>query len=378
MKILHVISYCPLVGEAARVLALADAQREEGDDVAILTHPDSPLAHEARERGLPLVTAPLDRGFHLRRDIAALRRMRRHVETRGVEILHVHRSKEHWLGQFGRRVIRPAPALVRTRHVLLPPRRHLLSRWLYGDGTERVICVSEVVRSALAEALALPAERFPVVPGALPGPYFRPPPGGTVGELRARLRIPGDAAVLALVARCEPVKGQATAIDALAALRRERRPVVLVLAWNRTTEYRLELEERIRAAGLRDAVRWLGPQEDIRPLLHLAEIALVTSVGSEGWSRAALEAMAAARPVVASAVGSLPEIVRDGRTGMLVPPGDAEALAGALRPLLDDDARREAMGRSALEAARTYTTERLRKGVQAVYGEALAARKGRG
>ena len=113
------------------------------------------------------------------------------------------------------------------------------------------------------------------------------------------------------------------------------------------------LEAGIARLGLADRVLLLGVRRDVPRLLAAADVFVLAS-DREGLPIAVLEAMAAARPVVATAVGNLPDVIRDGATGRLVPPGDCAALAAALAELLGDPQRAAGMGEAAREAARAY------------------------
>ena len=212
-----------------------------------------------------------------------------------------------------------------------------------------------------------------VVPGGCDPGRAGPPPAGAVEKLRARLRLPADAVVLVLLARVAPVKGQAHALAAFARLAPRCPRAFLLLAYQRADgAYRRELEHAMRATGTRERVRWLGPQDGLGPLLGLADVGLVASVGSEGWSRAAVEYMHAGLPVVATRVGSLPEIVRPGCTGMLVPPAAAAEMAGALETLVRDERARRDMGHTARRlAAAEYTCERMSARVVEFYERIL-------
>ena len=118
---------------------------------------------------------------------------------------------------------------------------------------------------------------------------------------------------------------------------------------------------------------FLGRVAPVAPVLERAEVVVVPSFG-EGFGMVALEAMERGRPVIASDVGGLPEIVDDGRTGLLVPPGDVEALAGAIVELASDPARAAAMGAAGrARALDEFSQERCTERIEALYGAALAA-----
>ena len=191
--------------------------------------------------------------------------------------------------------------------------------------------------------------------GIVPGPQPPPPPG---------------APRLAVVGRLVPIKGHAILLEALAAARARVPALTLEVAGDGPLDGELRgLAER---HGVADAVTFLGRVAPVAPVLERAEIVVVPSLG-EGFGMVALEAMERGRPVVASAVGGLPEIVEDGRTGLLVPTGDAASLAAALVDLASDPARAAAMGAAGRERAVTaFTQARCTDRTDALYRAALA------
>ena len=129
----------------------------------------------------------------------------------------------------------------------------------------------------------------------------------------------------------------------------------------------------MRELGLSDAVRFLGFVSPVQTAIENAAIVVVPSLG-EGFGMVALEAMERSRPVIASAVGGLPEIVVDGETGLVVPPGDAEALAEAMVALASDLPRAAAMGEAGRRRAiESFTEDRSTSGIEALYRRALAS-----
>ena len=159
--------------------------------------------------------------------------------------------------------------------------------------------------------------------------------------LRRSLGLDPERRYIAMVARFHPVKDQAMLLRAFARVAAARPDVDLLLVGD--GPLRGDLEASVERLGLRGRVRFLGVRADVPDLLRAVDVFALTSV-SEAASLTLLEAMATMLPVVVTAVGGNPEIVRDGVEGLLVPRGDAEAAAGAFLCLLDDPAAAAAMG----------------------------------
>ncbi|MGW6131955.1 glycosyltransferase family 4 protein [Cellulomonas sp. NPDC055163] len=221
-----------------------------------------------------------------------------------------------------------------------------------------VIANSAAARDAVTDVVPRLRHSVVVVHNGMPGPAEGPTP--------LRARTPGDPARLALVARLSPRKGIDVALEATALLTAAGQDVTLTVCGTVFPGYEwFEDELRARAArpDLDGRVTLAGYVHPTWPELASADVVLVPS-RLEPFGNTAVEAMLASRPVVASRVQGLAEVVDDGRTGLLVPPGDAAALAQAVASLLDDPARAHelaAAGRA--EADLRFTAER--------YGDAV-------
>ncbi|MBD5786534.1 glycosyltransferase family 4 protein [Cellulosimicrobium terreum] len=222
-----------------------------------------------------------------------------------------------------------------------------------------VVANSQASRDALARVLGPVGRRTRVVHNGVPGP---PRP---VRVLRDR--SPGDPALVVLVGRLSPRKGTDVALDAVAALRAQGRQVRIALAGTVFDGYEWfeeEVRERAAEPDLAGAVEMLG-YVDPWPWLGEADVVVVPS-RVEPFGNVAVEAMLAGRPVVASRTQGLAEVVRDGVDGVLVPPGDPDALASALSALLDDPVRSRRLGERAGADARTrFSPDRYREAIWA-------------
>jgi glycosyltransferase involved in cell wall biosynthesis len=176
---------------------------------------------------------------------------------------------------------------------------------------------------------------------------------------------------LLCVGRLIPVKGHLVLLRALAQARTRVPGLVLEVAGHGPLEP--ALRSYARELGLSDAVRFLGFVSPVQRAIEGAAIVVVPSLG-EGFGMVALEAMERARPVIASAVGGLPEIVADGETGLVVPPGDAEALADAMVALASDLPRAAEMGEAGRRrAVEAFTEDRSTSGIESLYLRELSA-----
>ena len=265
-------------------------------------------------------------------------------------MLHTHLVHADVYGGFVR-----GPALVSTKHNDDPFRVgpfRFVERAL-ARRARKVIAISDALRRFTVDRVGVPSDKVVTVHyglDELPRPWGENP----------ELPIPDDARVLLVVGRLALQKGIDVAVRALPAIRRKHPNAVLVVLGE--GPQRPELEA---LAG--EGVFLPGRVGDVAAFYRRADL-LVHPVRWEGFGLALLEAMLAGKPVVASAVSSAPEIVEDGKTGLLVPPEDPAALASAVVSLLSDPTRASAYGRGGLERAHgEFSVGRMAEKTAAVY-----------
>lgn len=219
---------------------------------------------------------------------------------------------------------------------------------------DRVVCNSTATRDWIVAAQAPLAARSTVVWNGVDADA--PGPDGERDRVRAALGYAAADVVVALVGRINHWKGQELLVEAAERLlTRGRRDVKMLIVGSAPpgqTGTLDRLRRRIDRSPARDAIRLRDFTHDIAGVWEACDIAVVPSTAPEPFGLVAVEAMAAARPVVAARHGGLLDIVADGATGLLVAPGDADALADAIARLADDPALRAAMGRAGLERQR--------------------------
>jgi glycosyltransferase involved in cell wall biosynthesis len=238
-------------------------------------------------------------------------------------------------------------------------------------------------RRLLASADALPcvsratADQFPHGPAeVLHDGLGHVPARAPRAAARAELGVPEDAFAVAMLGRLSTWKGQDVLVDAVA---RVPGAVALIAgdAWRGDERHARELEARAAALGASDRVRLLGFRDDVGTVLGAADVVAVPSTSPDPLPNSALEAAAAGCCVVAAAHGGLPEIVRDGETGVLVAPRDPAALADALAALRDDPDRVRRLGAAAqADVCERFAPELLLERVQALYDRLLYSQPG--
>jgi glycosyltransferase involved in cell wall biosynthesis len=357
MKVAHVHRIRGIGGSERHLLTLLPALRGLGVDASFVGLDDSEGAIQPFYDALDAAGVPFERLDGSRQlSLKAVRALRR-VDA---DVLHTHLVHADVAGALGRGHAR----LVSTKHNDDPFRSGAFrfAERALTHRAARVIAITESLRRFCIDEVGLPEDKVETIHYGLDAPpaAWGPNPA---------LSLPGGARVLLCVSRLEPQKGIETALTALAQL-----PDDVVLVVLGEGPQRAELEALARELGVAERARFPGRVGDVAALLRDAEL-LVHPARWEGFGLAILEAMLCSLPVVASRVSSLPELVADGETGILVPPDDPAALATALGILLEDRAQAVAMGEAGERRAREqFSVARMAERTAALYGEAMAAR----
>jgi glycosyltransferase involved in cell wall biosynthesis len=322
------------------------------------------LAEPLRMAGGEVVCFPHPTAASLPR---AVWQVARHLEAFRADLLHCHLPVTGVVGRLaGRLAGVPVVYTEHNLHERYHPLTRRLNLWTWGL-QERVVAVSGEVRDS---ALRHAGERVlvEVILNGVPVDRFRPD-----SEARARLRrelgIAPQAPVVGTVAVFRPQKRLHDWLEAARRIREAHGEARFLLVGD--GPLRGELEERARQLGLGDAVLFPGLQEEVRPYLGAMDLFLQSS-DFEGLPVALLEALAMELPVVATAVGGVPEVVEPGVSGILVPPGQPEDLAEAVVDLLARPERARALGAAGhARVVERFSMERMLLSLEALYRRVL-------
>ncbi|MEY4830880.1 MAG: hypothetical protein RLZZ562_2676 [Planctomycetota bacterium] len=269
------------------------------------------------------------------------------IAERGIALLHTHSNRPNVVG-------RMAGALFRSQGLAVVAHYHnqyddkwerdpamlSLERRLVAS-TDAMIAVSESVRRHVADNIGVDEQRIDVIPNGVDASAFA---GVDRSEARRALGLDATRPVVGLIGRITEQKGQDDFVEAALAIAVERpEPMFVMVGFAEDAALQQRLRQKIAVFGLSDRIRFLGNRDDMASVYAALDLVVAPSRW-EGFGMMLIEAMAAGRPIVATRVGAIPEIVRDGRTGVLVEPRDAQALACAITAMLDDPQRRTAMG----------------------------------
>jgi glycosyltransferase involved in cell wall biosynthesis len=386
VRILRVIARLNMGGPALHVAYLTDGLKRRGYDTTLvagsLARGEDSMAFVADARDVPVIRIDeLGREISPLRDLVATFRLAQLIRRERPQILHTHTAKAGTVGRVAALLAgsRRPPIVVHTfhGHVLrgyFGPLRslffRLLERWL-ASRTTALIAVSPQVRDDLVSLGIAPRERFAVIRLGIELDERIAPGQDGRAESRRYLGILGDRFAVGWIGRMTAVKRTDDVLLAFKSLRESGVEATLCMVGDGPD--RAGLEQRAHELGIVRDTLFLGYQEDVAPF-YAAFDALVLPSSNEGTPVSVIEALGAGRPVVATRVGGVPDVVRDGEDGFLVEQGATDELAERLGQLARDPALRERMGKQGRERVLPrYAVERLVDDVDRLYRSLLSA-----
>ncbi len=347
---------------------------------ALVASAGGPMTREIVRAGAVHIELPVDAKNPLTmwRNVGRLTKL---VRDHGVDILHARSRAPAWSARAAAR--RAGIPFVTTFHGSYAAgnavKRVYNSIMARGD---RVIAISDFIGEEIVTRYGVDPDRVRVIPRGVDVGLFDPAAvsGQRVIQLAEQWRVPDDASVIMLPGRLTRWKGHLVLIEALARLEDPTglRCILVGSAQGRDA-YVAEIKTEIARRGLDSMVQIAGESRDMPAAFMLADVVVSASTQPEGFGRVIAEAQAMGRPVIATDHGGARETVIPGKTGWLVPPGDASALAAALREALAMDRwARESLAARAIRHIRAdYTKEMMCARTLALYQELLAEWRGR-
>jgi glycosyltransferase involved in cell wall biosynthesis len=360
---LHIDTALSWRGGQNQVLVTVLGMRAAGHRAMLVAHPNGELRNRAAE-GLELL--PLAPRSEM--DLSASWRLSRAIKQLRPDVVHAHDPHGVAMAALALSMsTQPKRApLVASRRVDFRLKKNALSRWKY-DQVDCFICASDAIRRMLA-ADGVPSERLVTVHEGLDLERVAAAP---LAALHEELWLPHGSPIVGNIAALVPHKGQRHLIDAAALVVKDVPDARFVIAGD--GELRANLEHQVKHLGLEKHVFFTGFRADVLSLLKAFDVFVMSSV-TEGLGTSLLDAMACAKAVVATAAGGIPEVVQDGRTGILAAPRDHHAMAAAIVKLLRDDALRARMGEAGLALVKEkFSAERMVQETLGVYQRVVAA-----
>ena len=378
MRILHIITRLDRGGSADVVLNLTEGLKNMGHEVFLATgpscDPQADMVHFSDRTGIPVTHMKyLRREIHPLLDLLAFFETLKTIREIRPDLLHTHTSKAGFIGRIAGRI-------AGTRAIVHMPHGHVFYGYfntfasrlflfleraasLFGD---MIITLTELEKKEYISLHIESAPKIRAVPCGIDLDTFST---NTGDKLRDELGIPGSTKVVGWVGRLEPIKGCKFFIKACELIRKELPNAKFLVVGD--GPLREELKDLSSSLGLDDDLMFLGFREDIPAVMGSIDLLLHTPL-NEGLGRVLLEAMACAKPVVATRVGGIPEIVKHGVNGLLVPPEDHIAMACESVKVMRDADFAEKLGRAGREKASAFSTGHMVKQISGLYRELIA------
>lgn len=361
LSIVHTESSLGWGGQEIRILTEAEGMIRRGHRVRLLCPGEARIHDEAARYGVPVEALPIGRK-NLKGLAAMTGWFRTHRGNDSCDVINTHSSTDSWLAALAMLTLGNTAPIVRTRHISAPVPNNRLSRWLYGRAAARVITTGEALRLQLIKDNGLAPGRVESVPTGIDTRRFVP---GDRAAARARVGLPSGQVLVGIVATLRSWKGHRFLIDACAALPADTGLVIVGDGPQREA-----LEALIESHGMQDRVRMAGNQVDVVPWLQALDVFALPSYANEGVPQALIQAMMVGLPVVTTSAGSIGELALDGKTALVVPGQDTQALHDALIRVIADPALRAGLGSAAREhCVQRYSLEKMLDRMESVFSE---------
>ncbi len=377
MRILHIITRFDRTGSSGVVCRLARDLKELGHDIFIASGPAWDPDFDTRfltEMGIVIIRIPsLRRDISPLRDLTAFFKIFKVIKEVRPDIIHTHTSKAGFIGRI-------AAAVARVKCVVHTPHGHVLYGY-FGRFTTRVfICLERIATRFSSKIIALTDiekkeyvqkriaadNKITVIQCGIDIKGFI---AGDGKALRSELGISSYTSLLGWVGRIDPIKGCDVFLKACALISRELPQARYLVIGDGIL--REEMEGLAQSLGLKGSVSFLGFREDMPVVMNSLSL-LVHTPFNEGLGKVLLEAMACAKPIVACAVGGIPEIVTHGLNGLLVPAGDYVSIADESVRILKDKALSERLGKEGRKKAGAFDNRHMVEKTIKLYSELSA------
>lgn len=364
MKILLITSHLRMGGIGVYVVTLAKALKSNGHKVFVASS-GGELTQRLRMEQIPHIAVNLDTKFEFNpRIVSALYKLLWFVLDEEIEIIHTHTRASSVVGHFLSGLTKIP--YVSTCHGFFKPR---LGRRLFGCWGKRVIAISEAVREHLVNDFKIKKSKIALISNGIDinafSKYYGP---HQIAEIRQNIGLKSGP-VVGTVARLSPVKGHKYLINAMKIVIDKKPEAQLLIVGEGPEEDSLRI--LVEQLGLTDSVAFMDSVIDTTLVLAVMDVFVLPSV-AEGLGLALIEALAYKRPVIASDVGGIYSIVKDGITGLLVPPRCVEKLAEVIVKLLEDRELAKRLGENGRRLVeKEFSISQMRDDIEGVYKQVL-------
>ncbi|MFC1692793.1 glycosyltransferase family 4 protein [Candidatus Latescibacterota bacterium] len=326
-------------------VTLAKGIRALGHRVTFFSGFDTPAVQKAREWGIEVDNSD---GYSSHNPLSYIRLAgiyRKFARENRITLVNVHHGRDHVLWAWALRDT--GIPLVRTSGDQIPPSNHIGARFLVKNKTAGIIASCGTVRKFYSERFGIEPEKIPVIHGGVDSDYYTS--NYLRNVLRDSLGLPVDAFVFGILARFSPDKGHEYFFRAAQIVAKKYPEAWFLVSGWKAQFNEQDMRSMAEQAGISDKTRFTGRYSDSRELIGSIDVGVIASVRSETICRIAMEYMAMGIPVIATDTNAVPEIIRHGETGLVVPAGDPEAMSSAMEQILKSKEKTREFGERGCE-----------------------------
>jgi glycosyltransferase involved in cell wall biosynthesis len=338
MNVLQLINVRWYNACAYYAVTLSLGLKRRGHRVIVAGDPESPPNRKAKELDLTTYddlylsyTSPWMMAYNVKRLVDL-------VETEKIDMINAHRGEGHLVAALTNKLTKRKIPLVRTRGDARLPKPGFFNSRLTNQWTDKIITTCQTIKKSYVENLKVPEDKVINIPVGIDNEFFSPRKANRYWK--EKLGIPEGSLVLGIVGRLSPVKGHGDFIRSAGLVLKRIPNVISIICGEDAQISSAELKEMVKNMDSEQSFRFVGKVKDVREIISLFDVGVISSVGSETICRVPLEYMSLGKPVVGTKVNAIPEVIEDGVNGLLVDPGDVQGMTEAIIDLLENDQKR--------------------------------------
>ncbi len=362
LNILHIDSENTWRGGENQLFLLHQGLIQIGHNSIIVTQPNSELATKLRKINQNFIEIPMKSEF----DISAAFKINKIIKDKQINIVHTHTAHSHSIGLLSKMFNRKIK-LITHRRVDFPIKKNIFSKFKYSK-TDRIIAISEGIKEVLIKS-GIKENNISVVYSGIDLNRFDC--ALNLDELKREFKIIENKFIVGNIAHLADHKGHKYLIESAKIVLEQAPDTLFMIVGEGPLKF--ELQVSARKLGIKDKIIFTGFREEIPELLNIFDI-FVLSSHKEGLCTSLMDAMAMRKAIVATDVGGIPEVVKDGQNGILVPPKDPKKLAEAILTLKKDEILREKMGEFGRKIVEEkFSDSRMVINTEKIYYETLSS-----
>jgi len=343
INILHIYQNSKIGGVQQQLLSLLKAySRERFNPIFCCLGPKEEIGKEIEETKIEFI--PLNKLRYNRFSLGIVLELYRLMKKKQIHVVRTHRYRSNLYGRLAA-FLAGVPVIIASVHdnyrTDKRPKRRIMNRIL-SKITDKIVAVSEDVKEDIIRYDSINPSKIDVIPNGIDVERFNPEKNTT--DIRKEFSLEEDDIVIGFIGRIVPAKGLKYLLNALPYLKKEFKSIKLLIVGEGSLVE--ELKERAKKNNIFDNILFTGRRRDIPEILASINIFVMPSI-AEGLPNALLEAMAMGKPIVTTEVGGIPEIVKNGFNGLLVPPRDTLSLSKAIKELISNDRLAAKLGQAA-------------------------------